>query len=111
MVCMGYFDGINSAWAVMMPPMIKNLGWLMKGVRTAAAFSFALYLTHITTLGYVMRLQSVLVPFIRHKGFLLFVIAGCIAVGYLIWRFIAVPVETILVKRMNAPQKTKRFES
>lgn len=92
--------------AVTLPPMIKKDGWLKKGVSTFAAFSFALYLTHIMTLGYVMRLQNVLVPFIRHKGFLLFVIVVCIAVGYLIWRFIAVPLERILAAKLRKKEET-----
>ncbi|MCR5267065.1 MAG: acyltransferase [Lachnospiraceae bacterium] len=88
--------------AVTLPPLLKKEGRLKKGVQTFSAFSFALYLTHIMTLEYVMRLKKVLVPIIRNKGFLLFAIAVCIGVGYVIWRFVAGPVERLFVRRKNS---------
>ena len=54
-------------------------------------FSFALYLSHILVLEQVMKLQGILVPVIRNKGFLLFTFACCIFAGYLVRQFIDKP--------------------
>ncbi len=71
----------------------RLFGKLRGSLTTASAVSFPLYLTHILTLTYVMRLQNVLTPIIRHKGFLAFVLLACVGVAYLTWRFIAGPLD------------------
>lgn len=60
-------------------------------ISSFASFSFALYLSHNITLNYIMKLQGVLIPIIRNKGFLILTVIICICVAYLIWRFIEKP--------------------
>lgn len=64
---------------------------VVNGIEIFSKFSFSLYLTHPFVLAYVMKLQDVLVPYIRHKGFLGFVVIVCILTGYLFWRFVEEP--------------------
>lgn len=70
-----------------------------KGIKLLSKFSFSLYLTHPFVLGCVMRLQDVMVPYIKHKGFLGFVVIVCILAGYLFWRFVEEPL-TRAAKRL-----------
>lgn len=74
-------------------------------IETFAAFSFPLYLTHALVLGHIMKLQNVLVPVIRHKGFLVFVIATCLVVGYLSYRFVEKPIVKRISKIISAKDK------
>ncbi|MBR6452384.1 MAG: acyltransferase [Lachnospiraceae bacterium] len=82
---------------------------LTQWIATASAVSFPLYLTHILTLSRVMKLQNILTPVIRHKGFLLFVLAVCMVVAYLTWRFIAKPLDRLLL-RGRSPRTPKGSE-
>ncbi len=94
--------------AVELPPII-NQGKLLDITKLLASFSFALYLTHLTVLGYIMKLQDVMVPYIRHKGFLIFTVIICIAVGYLTWKYIEPPAEALMKRmlRINTDKKEK----
>lgn len=85
--------------AAVFPSLIRQ-GRLQNIIKLVSSFSFALYLSHITVLKYVMKLQDLLVPYIRHKGFLIFTVTVCITVGYLAWRFIEVPMEKLLKKKL-----------
>ena len=77
--------------AAVLPPVIVREGMITRIIKTASAFSFAQYLTHIMVLGYVVKLKDFMVPIIRNKGFMIFVSAFCMVIGYLTWRFIEKP--------------------
>lgn len=81
--------------AVSLPPLVTGEGKIAQVVKTVSDFSFAQYLTHIAVLGYVIKLESVMVPIIRNKGFLFFVVIVCMGVGYLTWRFIERPLSGV----------------
>lgn len=72
-----------------------------KVIKTCSAVSFPLYLTHLIVLRYFTRLQDFLVPYIRHKGFLGLTMIVCCGVAYLVWRFVATPLEGKMRKAMK----------
>lgn len=78
-------------FAASLPNIITSKGKIASLVTTCSNASFALYLTHTIVLEYVMKLQESLVPVIRNKGFLAFVIMVCLLAGYGAWRFIEKP--------------------
>lgn len=108
MLAMVYNQFMWHAWDIIMmilvvcaaslPSVITKEGKLSAVVKTLADFSFPLYLTHVLVLSKIMILQDVLVPIIRNKGFLAFVVLVCVLVGYLSWRFIEKPLINLLKK-------------
>lgn len=87
--------------AASVPGMTFKFPIVRTGIETFAKFSFALYLSHPFILGKLMRLKNFLVPIIRNKGFLAFVLAACILFAYLLWRFVEKPVSKLMAKWMH----------
>lgn len=79
------------AAAVSVPSIDIRYSGLKRAVATLSGMSFALYLTHPIVLELLMPLKDDLVPLIRNKGFLAFVVLMCLVMGYLAWKYVEVP--------------------
>lgn len=77
--------------AASLPSIEIRNDYINKLINLFSKFSFALYLSHPIILGPVMKLKDIMVPYIRNKGFLAFVVIVCILTGYLCWAFIEEP--------------------
>lgn len=89
---------ILTAAAVSIPTIKPVEG--MKAVKTLSGMSFALYLIHPVVLEIVMPLENILVPIIRNKGFMGFVVIMCFLAAFLVWKYVEVPLGNKLVKNL-----------
>lgn len=113
MLSMVYNDYRWHAWDIIMVlvvlcaasfpnmPLVGGKVKIAGFVKLCADCSFPLYLTHTLVLSYIMILQYPLVPVIRNKGFLAFVILACLLVGFLSYKFIDAPLNRLIGSKVQ----------